>query len=114
MHVQRVYHFPTRRSAGYNTYIIRISAFVVVWPPPPRQLSAPHLEHLAAPEKTIGRRPTANMMRKVTFELGRCVRETGQALDRLGLRVLGDNSYKEKCACREERRGEGRQMEGDG
>ncbi|OWZ00546.1 hypothetical protein PHMEG_00028233 [Phytophthora megakarya] len=36
------------------------------------------------------------MMRKVTFELGRCVRETGQALDRLGLRVLNDNSFKEK------------------
>ncbi|KAF1784606.1 Trimeric LpxA-like [Phytophthora cactorum] len=35
-------------------------------------------------------------MRKVTFELGRCVRETGQALDRLGLRVLNDNSFKEK------------------
>ena len=29
------------------------------------------------------------MIRKVTFELGRAVRETGQALDRLGLRVLG-------------------------
>lgn len=37
------------------------------------------------------------MMRKVTFELGRCVRETGQALDRLGLRMLNDNSFKEKC-----------------
>lgn len=37
------------------------------------------------------------MLRKVTFELGRCVRETGQALDRLGLRVLGDNAFKEKC-----------------
>lgn len=71
---------------------------MVVWPPPPRELPAPHLEHLAAPEKTIGSRPAGKMMRKVTFELGRCVRETGQALDRLGLRVLGDNSYKEKCA----------------
>ncbi|TMW57095.1 hypothetical protein Poli38472_003020 [Pythium oligandrum] len=36
------------------------------------------------------------MMRKVTFELGRAVRETGQALDRLGLRVLGENSFKER------------------
>ena len=37
------------------------------------------------------------MMRKVTYELGRCARETGQALDRLGLRVLNDHSFKEKC-----------------
>lgn len=37
------------------------------------------------------------MMRKVTFELGRAVRETGQAIDRLGLRVLGDNSFQERC-----------------
>ncbi|CAH0477969.1 unnamed protein product [Peronospora belbahrii] len=36
------------------------------------------------------------MIRKATFELGRCIRETGQALDRLGLRVLNDNSFKEK------------------
>ncbi|KAJ0408184.1 hypothetical protein ATCC90586_006494 [Pythium insidiosum] len=32
----------------------------------------------------------------MTFELGRCVRETGQALDRLGMRVLGDNAFKER------------------
>lgn len=36
------------------------------------------------------------MIRKVTFELGRAVRETGQALDRLGLRVLGDSAFKER------------------
>ncbi|OQR84644.1 hypothetical protein ACHHYP_13114 [Achlya hypogyna] len=36
------------------------------------------------------------MLRKVTFELGRCVRETGQAMDRLGLRVLGSNEAREK------------------
>jgi hypothetical protein len=39
------------------------------------------------------------MIRKVTFELGRAVRETGQALDRLGLRVLGQTP--ERCTlCR--------------
>lgn len=37
------------------------------------------------------------MLRKVTFEVGRAVRETGQALDRLGLRVLGDNAFNERC-----------------
>jgi carbonic anhydrase/acetyltransferase-like protein (isoleucine patch superfamily) len=36
------------------------------------------------------------MLRKVTFEVGRAVRETGQALDRLGLRVLGDNAFNER------------------
>lgn len=41
-----------------------------------------------------------SMLRKVTFGVGRAVRETGQALDRLGLRVLGDNAFNERCACR--------------
>lgn len=37
------------------------------------------------------------MLRKVTFEVGRAVRETGQALDRLGSRVLGNEAFKERC-----------------
>lgn len=36
------------------------------------------------------------MIRKAAFEFGKCVRETGQALDRLGLRMLENNSFKEK------------------
>lgn len=36
------------------------------------------------------------MLSNLTRQFGRCVRETGQALDRLGMRVLNDNSFKEK------------------
>ncbi|KAG9401514.1 hypothetical protein AC1031_009380 [Aphanomyces cochlioides] len=36
------------------------------------------------------------MIRKAIYELGRAVRETGQAVDRLGLRVLGNNQHREK------------------
>lgn len=36
------------------------------------------------------------MLSRVSLEFGRCVRETGQALDRLGMKMLKNNSYKEK------------------
>ena len=39
------------------------------------------------------------MIRKAAFEFGKCVRETGQALDRLGLRMLENNSFKETPIC---------------
>lgn len=48
-------------------------------------------------EKQNRRNAGSSMLRKVTFEVGRAVRETGQALDRLGLRVLGDNAFSERC-----------------
>lgn len=50
-----------------------------------------------ASEHEENRRNAISMLRKVTFEVGRAVRETGQALDRLGLRVLGDNAFNERC-----------------
>ncbi len=31
--------------------------------------------------------------------LGKALRETGQALDRVGLEALGSDSYKELCKC---------------
>eukprot|EP00938_MAST-03A_sp_MAST-3A-sp1_P002108 g2108.t1 len=34
-------------------------------------------------------------MRRFTYELGRCLRETGQALDRVGVRAQGKESFKE-------------------
>ncbi|KAL0585059.1 hypothetical protein ABG067_005196 [Albugo candida] len=36
------------------------------------------------------------MLRGISFKVGRAFRETGQALDRVGLKVLGNNSYKEQ------------------
>ena len=40
--------------------------------------------------------PGLNMIRKVLSETGKCLRETGQALDRLGSRAMGDHiSYRE-------------------
>lgn len=36
------------------------------------------------------------MLRRVTFQLGRCIRETGQALDRLGLKAIEKTSYNEQ------------------
>ena len=39
------------------------------------------------------------MSSSFTRELGRCVRETGQALDRLGMRAAGDTSFRERF-CR--------------
>jgi hypothetical protein len=36
-------------------------------------------------------------MRYLTTGVGRAIRETGQALDRLGMRAQGDHSFKEKC-----------------
>ena len=39
-------------------------------------------------------------MKKLSFEVGRALRETGQALDRAGLRAMGENLYKEKCKSR--------------
>lgn len=34
-------------------------------------------------------------MRRVTYELGRCIRETGQALDRVGMRAGNSEAFKE-------------------
>jgi carbonic anhydrase/acetyltransferase-like protein (isoleucine patch superfamily) len=40
--------------------------------------------------------PGLNMIRKVLSETGKCLRETGQALDRLGSRAMGDHiSFRE-------------------
>ena len=39
------------------------------------------------------------MSSSLARELGRCVRETGQALDRLGMRAAGDTSFRERF-CR--------------
>jgi hypothetical protein len=36
-------------------------------------------------------------IRYLTTGVGRAIRETGQALDRLGMRAQGDHSFKEKC-----------------
>ena len=36
-------------------------------------------------------------LRYLTTGVGRAIRETGQALDRLGMRAQGDLSFKEKC-----------------
>ena len=37
-------------------------------------------------------------MKRVLYHLGFLVRETGQALDRLGCNLQGSNAYKEQCA----------------
>lgn len=34
-------------------------------------------------------------MRRFTYELGRCLRETGQALDRVGVRAQGSEKFRE-------------------
>lgn len=37
------------------------------------------------------------MLKRVTYELGRALRETGQALDRVGLRAVETPIFKEPC-----------------
>ena len=37
------------------------------------------------------------MMRRVVFDFGRALRETGQALDRVGMRMGENMAFEEKC-----------------
>ena len=39
------------------------------------------------------------MFRRLMYETGRMLRETGQALDRVGLRALENPIYREPCKC---------------
>lgn len=37
------------------------------------------------------------MLSRVSYRVGNIIRETGQAMDRLGLKVLGSDIYQEQC-----------------
>lgn len=50
-----------------------------------------------APFHTSSTRTMA--LKRAVYELGRMARETGQALDKVGLKVLNKPVFKESCAC---------------
>ena len=37
-------------------------------------------------------------MKRIMFELGRALRETGQSIDRIGLRAIDKPIFREPCA----------------